>query len=254
MDLVEKFEQERAEIERFEADYSLPALAGGGRQVAWGRMVRAEFLRRLLPSLDGAAAGLSLVGARALYAAADRARGETSAKVWVNTLRPHCADPLGCLRAIADHPGLLPPPVPGRPMDGAKLAKSHESNRLNREAAAFERLHGLPDLQALSGPQRNFGRRCRYEATNTYFLVGLEIRDPAHSLESIAAALNAGLLWLENATAGDAAVMARDPACPEGRVVATGLVDTDHQDVECRSFRVEELLSFDSAGDVDVQY
>jgi hypothetical protein len=89
--------------------------------------------------------------------------------------------------------------------------------------------------EAVTRKNQSPERTIVYEATNTYVLVGLEIRDPAHSLESIAATPNAGLLWLENATAGDAAVMAPDPACPEGRVVATGLVDTDHQDVESRS-------------------
>jgi hypothetical protein len=93
-----------------------------------------------------------------------------------------------------------------------------------------------------------------YTASNTYFLVGLKIYDPAYTLDSIVEGLNAGLLRLENATAGDARVLVRDPAHSDGRAVAGGLVDTDHQDVECWDFRAEEFLTFGPSNDADARH
>jgi hypothetical protein len=102
-----------------------------------------------------------------------------------------------------------------------------------------------PVNESTSQPERTLV----YEASNTYFLVGLKIHDPAYTLDSMAAGLKAGLLRLENAAGGEASVLVFDAARPEGRAIASGLVDTDHQDVRCRDFWVEELLGSDPDGD-----
>jgi hypothetical protein len=87
-----------------------------------------------------------------------------------------------------------------------------------------------------------------YEAKDTLHL-DLEIFDPAYTLDSIVSGLNAGDLWVENATAGDATVRVPDPADPDGRAGAGGWVDSNFEDVETRNHRAEECFSAGGAGD-----
>lgn len=179
MTLEDRWAVERASVERFEVECRLPALAGTERQRVWGRMIRWEFLAEAFGSLLDATRGLGPDAAAAVYRCLDRLRAVAAAKTWIEQYRPH----LG--RATEFLLGL--PAAEAAERERAEqaalrqreaVARSIESNRLNREAADFEAEHDLPDLIGGSIRQVNFGRRCRYQYLRSLTPEGLAAVSP----------------------------------------------------------------------------
>jgi hypothetical protein len=89
------------EVVRYEEDFSLPPLKGSSRQIAWGRLIRHEFLGELLPQVMDGTAKLPKEEATGVYVLLGQIRNNPKAKDWIETYKDHRGDALTYLMRTA---------------------------------------------------------------------------------------------------------------------------------------------------------
>src|SRR5256885_380664 len=76
----------------YENEYHLPTLLGSPRQIAWGRVIRHQFLEELLPRIVDAARGMAPEVAKELFRCVDDLRNSRSANQWIEEVRGRRGD------------------------------------------------------------------------------------------------------------------------------------------------------------------